>query len=205
MLFLLTGDIQIGKTRWLDRLVAQLGEAGVPCFGVVAPGVWVESAGPHANGQGLEKLGIDNRLLPSGQTIRFADRIDIAKANGTFDAESEAGKVDLGWHIYDDALAQVNENLATVPEQCRAFSGQRGLLVIDELGRLELNHDGGLTEAIELLEAGPQGCISDALVVVRETLAQRAEQRFADAWGGAMAIRPTAESAAEIRKALRVE
>ena len=200
MLYLLTGDVQIGKTRWLDRLIGELADDGVPCYGVVAPGVWVESSGPNANEHGFEKLGIDNRLLPSGKTLRFADRIDIAKANGTFDATSEAGKVQLGWHIYDDAMGEVNEYLATIPELCREGDSRRGFLVIDELGRLELNHNGGLTEAVKLMEAGPQGCIADALLVVRETLAAKAEERFASAWGGCKAIAPTPETAVAIKK-----
>ena len=31
MLFLLTGEVQIGKTRWLEKLVADLAECGVLC------------------------------------------------------------------------------------------------------------------------------------------------------------------------------
>ena len=40
MLFLLTGDVQIGKTRWLERLAAELSGDGVQVAGVLAPGVW---------------------------------------------------------------------------------------------------------------------------------------------------------------------
>lgn len=199
MFFLLTGDVQIGKTRWLDQLVDELTDADVPCYGVIAPGVWVESSRLHANEQGFEKLGINNRLLPGGETIRFADRIDIAKDKGTFDAESEAGMVELGWHIYDDALAEVNGYLATIPKLCREGDNLRGLLIIDELGRLELNHNCGLVEGIKLLEAGPQGCITDALLVVRETLALKAEQRFASLWDDALAIAPTPEAADRVK------
>ena len=35
MLFLLTGDVQIGKTRWLERLAAELAGDGVPVAGVL--------------------------------------------------------------------------------------------------------------------------------------------------------------------------
>ena len=41
MLFLLTGDVQIGKTRWLERLAAELAGDGVPVAGVLAPCVCV--------------------------------------------------------------------------------------------------------------------------------------------------------------------
>lgn len=193
MLYILTGDVQIGKTRWLQQLVERLRDEGVTCYGVIAPGDWVASESPHANADGFEKLGIWNVLLPEGERIRFADRKDLAKANGSFDGESEAGRAGLGWHISDDALAKVNEHFATIARQCseaacdhaeRGESGSRGLLVVDELGRLELQHDGGLTEAVKLLEQGPQGCIQDALVVARDTLAPIVEERFAHIWGG---------------------
>ena len=67
MLFLLTGEVQIGKTRWLESLVTELGAFGVPCAGVLAPGQWVPSMGPRADANGFEKLGIDNVLLPGGE------------------------------------------------------------------------------------------------------------------------------------------
>lgn len=42
MLFVLTGDVQIGKTRWLERLVSDLEERRVISYGVIAPGIWVD-------------------------------------------------------------------------------------------------------------------------------------------------------------------
>ena len=76
MLFLLTGEVQIGKTRWLESLVTELADCGVSCAGVLAPGQWVPSEGEHADANGFEKLGIDNVLLPSGERIPFARRGD---------------------------------------------------------------------------------------------------------------------------------
>ena len=69
MLFLLTGDVQIGKTRWLEGLVGQIEEAGVPVAGVLAPGVWREQGSG-----GFEKLGIDNLLLPERHESHLAVR-----------------------------------------------------------------------------------------------------------------------------------
>ena len=74
MLFILTGDIQIGKTRWLESTCRKLAADGIPCAGVVAPGVWVPSE--HDDANGFEKLGIDNLLLPQGERITFARRRD---------------------------------------------------------------------------------------------------------------------------------
>ena len=62
---LLTGGVQIGKARWLERLAAELAGDGVPVAGVLAPGVW-RVREPHEvpgerglAGEGrFEKLGI---------------------------------------------------------------------------------------------------------------------------------------------------
>ena len=40
MLFLLTGNIQTGKTRWLMRTLSALEERGVALYGALTPGVW---------------------------------------------------------------------------------------------------------------------------------------------------------------------
>ncbi len=86
MLFLLIGDVQIGKTRWLEKLCGDLAAAGVCVAGVIAPGQWVPRAegqpgGRHGfDGEGrFEKLGIDNALLPQGERIVFARRRDLAE------------------------------------------------------------------------------------------------------------------------------
>ena len=78
MLFLLTGDVQIGKTRWLEDLCASLQAAGTCVAGVVAPGQWAprpegQPGGKHGfDGAGrFEKLGIDNVLLPQSKRIEF--------------------------------------------------------------------------------------------------------------------------------------
>lgn len=106
MLLILTGNVQIGKTRWLQRCVSRLEEAGVACHGVLAPGTWKETD------QGLEKTGIDNLLLPSHKVVPFARRNDLAKRDGAFDPNSQAARANLKWHISDDAVARVNAHFA---------------------------------------------------------------------------------------------
>lgn len=205
MLFLLTGEVQIGKTRWLESLVAELGAFGVPCAGVLAPGQWVPSTGPHADANGFEKLGIDNVLLPGGERVPFARRGDLARADGTFDEESQAAKAELAWHIDDAAIDRVNAHFdeieiathasaaATVgakPHSERSAEGAEskdpslapGLLIVDELGRLEIWRGGGLTSAVALLAHGPTPAFPHALAVVRDYLLDDAEALFAEAW-----------------------
>ncbi len=201
MLFILTGNIQIGKSRWLERLADDLTRLDVTCYGVIAPGIWVESNTDAANDQGYEKLGINNLLLPDNVTVPFAQRADIARANGTYADLSQAGRVGLGWHIDDAAIARVNEHLSSIEK--RAEDDRRHkLLVIDELGRLELDHESGLIEAMRLLRNGPCAGMKDALVVVRETFAERAESLFAETWNGVLRIAPTRQDAELVKRHL---
>lgn len=124
MLFLLTGDVQIGKTRWLENLCASLQAAGTCVAGVVAPGQWVprpegQPGGKHGfDGAGrFEKLGIDNVLLPQGKRIEFARRRDLAVDGKAFAEGTQAKATKLGWAISDTAIAQVNAHFAELAKQ----------------------------------------------------------------------------------------
>ncbi|WP_101721984.1 hypothetical protein [Eggerthella timonensis] len=276
MLFLLTGDVQTGKTRWLAALADELASGGVDVAGVLAPGVWRERG--RAGERRFEKLGIDNVLLPTGERIAFARRRDLALAEGSFDPTSQSAAAQLAWEISDDAIARVNAHFDALahgaaapvdhvrpavsaapadhacPESSTALSSpalpvvpacsaaparlsspacpvlpnevfhvkhsfaqtnvsretsgaveacetRSGLLVVDELGRLELMHDGGLVSATALLAQGPRTGFRHAIAVVRGWLLPRAEERFAAAWGGAQAIAPDDASRALVRAA----
>lgn len=188
MLFLLTGEVQIGKTRWLESLVTELADRGVPCAGVLAPGQWVPSEGEHADANGFEKLGIDNVLLPSGERIPFARRGDLARADGTFDEESQAAKAELAWHIDDEAIARVNAHFNEIATH--ASVAAPGLLIVDELGRLEIWRGGGLTSAMALLAQGPTTTFPHALAVVRDYLLDDTEALLAEAWPDRCRISP---------------
>ncbi len=127
MLFLLTGDVQIGKTRWLEKLCGDLAAAGVCVAGVIAPGQWVPRAeeqpgGRHGfDGEGrFEKLGIDNVLLPQGERIVFARRRDLAEGDQPFAQGEQAKAAQLAWAISDEAIAQVNNHFTML-----AAMGQR--------------------------------------------------------------------------------
>ena len=188
MLFLLTGEVQIGKTRWLESLVVELGAFGVPCAGVLAPGQWVPSTGPHADANGFEKLGIDNVLLPGGERVPFARRGDLARADGTFDEESQAAKAELAWHIDDAAIDRVNAHFDEITAHASAVAP--GLLIVDELGRLEIWRNGGLTSAVALLAQGPTAAFPHALAVVRDYLLDDTEALLAPAWPEIARISP---------------
>lgn len=188
MLFVLTGETQSGKTRWLQTLVKSLAENGIATYGVLAPGVWAdrrasETPNEHMDKNGFEKLGIDNVLLPSGERISFARRADLAEREGLFNERAQSARAKLGWHISDEAIARVNGHFTSIAERARGNEPEGlGLLVIDELGRLELERGQGLVEALRVLEAGPTQLYQHALIVVREALVPYLEGRF-ETWG----------------------
>lgn len=266
MLFLLTGDVQIGKTRWLESLCASLQAAGTCVAGVVAPGQWVprpegQPGGKHGfDGAGrFEKLGIDNVLLPQGERIEFARRRDLAAKGKAFAEGTQAKAAKLGWAISDTAIAQVNSHFAMLAKQAGIAPADSGanapataqaevdapavasaavaaetaaetsplaqtstgeptvattaakaegnvlaaapaanetklaphaMLVVDELGRLELLRGCGLTNALAILDAGPTPQFPHAIAVVRETLLDEARRRFEPRWGKPIAIGP---------------
>lgn len=198
MLFILTGDIQIGKTRWLKNTCQKLAADGIPCAGVVAPGVWVPSE--HGDANGFEKLGIDNLLLPQGERITFARRRDLAQAEGTFDPSSQSAQMQLGWEISDEAISQVNAHFGSIAARSHQ-NDRQSLLVVDELGRLELMRNQGLTSALALLDEGPSSAFPHALIVVRDVLVDLARERFAPAWGDPTLVGPTQVAEETIRRA----
>lgn len=212
MLFLLTGDVQIGKTRWLEDLCASLQAAGTCVAGVVAPGQWVprpegQPGGKHGfDGAGrFEKLGIDNVLLPQGKRIEFARRRDLAAKSKAFTEGTQAKAAKLGWAISDTAIARVNAHFAALAKQAGIAPADNGtdapaanasqlapraMLVVDELGRLELLRECGLTNALAILDAGPTPQFPHTIAVVRETLIEEARRRFEPRWGKVTVIGP---------------
>lgn len=212
----------MGKTRWLQALCATLERSGVGVCGVIAPGEWVEHAAEDGS-VSYEKLGITNVLLPEGTKVPFARRRDLSLAEGMFDSRSQAARSQLGWAIDDGAIARVNEHLARLlandeaaadtggvakakdAEASAAASRERNLLVIDELGRLELCAGEGLVSAVALLDRGATEAIPHALIVVRDQLLDIAMERFADAsWGGMQAIFPDSAGERAVRSAMRL-
>ena len=193
MLFILSGDIQTGKTRWLERLETQLVMRGVSCYGVIAPGNWIKSDSALADKNGYEKLGIYNKLLPSHEYIEFAVRDDIAKNAKRYDSGSQAAANNLRWHISEEALAAVNEHLVSIQSLMKNDPGPK-ILIIDELGRLEIEYDGGLTEALHMLALGSNTIIPHALIVVRKGLLEKALKKIGETWLDYAVISPDEEA-----------
>lgn len=218
MLFILTGEIQTGKTRWLQDAICQLEALGTEVCGVIAPGDWAEHTAPNGAVE-FEKLGIFNELLPQHDRIVFARRDDLVEGAEREALCTQASQAKLSWAISDEAIEHVNAHLARIACATAAdspgasdlqptTSAARGdgsdeahspiarrLLVIDELGRLELLHSGGLAAAMALIDRGATPSLPHALIVVREQLLQAALERFKDApWSGIRPLHPSPEA-----------
>ncbi|MBR2836661.1 MAG: hypothetical protein IKE43_13255 [Coriobacteriales bacterium] len=178
MLYFLTGDIQTGKTRWLEQTIARLNEQGVICAGVIAPGIW------QKQGDTYKKLGIENVLLPQQERFVFGMRRECASSQtDAKTSDSQSSKAKLGWDIPDASIEKVNAHFDSLQQE--AANGEiktPRLLVIDELGQLELLHEGGLTSAVKMLKAGPTASYPHALVIVRSWLLDAAIDLFSPIW-----------------------
>lgn len=310
MLFVLTGEVQTGKTRWLLRLIDTLRDSGIESEGVVAPGVW------RGDGKGgFEKLGIENRILPDGPTVEFARRAvraddadgqhafwefsqeAIAQVNAHFgkllaesveDANAGGTTVEAGAFAGSESAERADANGASgaiagagavadadaesawsngpaesiesngTAERAKGAEGVdaaidgadckvasvdgRGhtgspiertnvsretfwslgdadagsdegsepaanvgrLLVVDELGWMELERGEGLVNAMKLLDRGPTPCWSHALVVVRASLVSLARERFESAWEAVCEIAPNDEGEVAVKRAFGI-
>jgi nucleoside-triphosphatase len=138
MIILITGDSGTGKTTLCARLAATLRARGVDVAGVL-------TLPRYANG---EKVGMDVADARTGARISLAER-----------ATRGTGTADLRWKFDEIALARGAQILrAATP--C-------DVLIVDELGPLELIHGKGWTVALEVLQTQHY---RDALVVVRPHL-----------------------------------
>ncbi len=139
-LALVTGNVEVGKTTAVEWVVALARAQGYVCAGVWSP----------ARVVGGQKVGIEAVDLSSGER-RLLGRV----------ATGGAGER-VGRYTFDPSvLAWVNGVLAA------AIVARPDLLVVDEIGPLELEWGSGLAPVLEPLAAGR---VPRALVVVRTWL-----------------------------------
>ncbi len=138
-MIVVTGEIGAGKTTWCLDLVAHVRSLGLHVAGLSSPGVFVDA----------EKVAIDLLDLSTYERRRLADRRSAA----------DLASPTPNWYFHVEALAWGDDVLNSI-------SGC-DLLVIDELGPLELRHNRGWRSALPLLK---RGCCRAACVVVRRSL-----------------------------------
>jgi nucleoside-triphosphatase len=155
-LLILTGNKGAGKTAWCLELIDEAFQRRFRVSGLVSPAVM----------NGRQKVGIDLMDVHNGEGRRLA----VLRADGSQKNTKERGLSTMDWIFDPSVIAWGNQILERLD-----FSE---LLVLDELGPLELVEGKGLTAGLK--------CIDDrryqiACVVIRPALLANAVERWP--WG----------------------
>ncbi|MEJ2013611.1 MAG: nucleoside-triphosphatase [Anaerolineales bacterium] len=148
--YILTGERGAGKTLWCSRLGNATRELDLILGGVLSPGVYEKD----------QRVAINLQDLTTGGVRRLA-----VKRSGEGASHST-----LNWSFDEETLSWGNQILSTL--------GEVDLLILDEIGPLELLHGNGLHTALQLID---RGRYRTAIIVVRPSLLEQASQRWPDA------------------------
>ena len=146
---LLTGPVGVGKTTVAERVAGLARRQGVACGGILAPAM-ISSCG--------QKAGIWGVDLDTGER-RILARTD-----------RDLGGPSIGPYSFDAGA------LAWSVEVVEGAIGACDLLVVDEIGKLELWRGVGLAPVLPKLAAGEA---ERALVLVRDSLLDELQARLA--------------------------
>ncbi|MBT7074786.1 MAG: hypothetical protein HN922_07740 [Anaerolineae bacterium] len=145
-LILISGPSGSGKTAFCSKLVNLARSSGTPVGGVLCPAVF----------EGGNKVGIDQYDIKSGKQQRLGVR--------SVRAESYA----VGcWHIFKNVISWGNQALAELTSE--------DIVIVDEIGPLELENGCGYQQALRLLD---ERCYRFAFVAVRPSLLLVAQNRW---------------------------
>jgi nucleoside-triphosphatase THEP1 len=168
MFILLTGPQGAGKTTACWKALPGLRSAGVKIAGFISPPL-LDAAGA--------KTGIQMVDLTTGQSHTFAKIVGPQEP------------ADIGvYRLDENALTWARNILAA------ALLANMDWLVIDEIGPLELRHQGGFAFALDAL-ADPER-VPNAIVIVREYLVDDLAARLGRA--DLIRVHVTANNRAEI-------
>jgi nucleoside-triphosphatase len=146
---LITGPSGSGKTSLCTRLVTLAKDAGLSAGGILCPAVFDDG----------KKVGIDQLEISSGELQRLGVRSQGSTANT------------VGcWHMNESVMARGNQIFAGIKDH--------DVIIIDELGPLELEDGDGYQQALDLLD---EGRYCTAFVVVRPALLPIAKLRWPQA------------------------
>lgn len=151
---LLTGPVGVGKTTVAERVVGLARRQGLVCGGLLAPAM-MNRCGQKAGIWGVDAQTGERRILAR------TDRTLGGPLVGPYSFDAHA--LDWAVGVIDRAL-----QLAS-PRPC-------DLVVVDEIGKLELWHGIGLAPVLPRLAAG---VASRSLVLVRDSLLADLQARLA--------------------------
>ena len=152
---IISGPRGCGKTTCCTQIAAQIQAAGLSVGGLICPAVF----------EGEKKVAIEQVDLYTGQQRRLGTRRE-SECTVENTPESTVGC----WQMDASVLAWGNAILAGL--------GDEDLIIIDELGPLELKEGRGYHEGLRLLD---EERYQMALVVVRPSLLALAQSRWPQA------------------------
>lgn len=145
---LLTGPVGVGKTTVAERVVSLALRRGMVCAGLLAPAM-VNSCGQKAGIWGVDILSGERRILAR--------------------TDRDLGGPEVGLYSFDaGALAWAVGVVVAAAKAC-------DLLVVDEIGKLELWRSAGLAPILPHLASGE---IGRSLVLVRDSLLAELQARL---------------------------
>ncbi len=144
-----TGPIGIGKTTVCRRVIRSAQALGYIVCGILTPALYDERGA---------KIGIAICDVASG-----AERV-LARVSDDVQRQT------VGMYAFDQEALEWGQRILTdaLGERC-------DLLVVDEVGPLELHCGGGFAVALDLLR---ENAVPRSLVIVRETLLEAYRQRL---------------------------
>jgi len=145
---LLTGHIGVGKTTVAERVAGSAQRWGLACGGLLAPAI-IDASG--------QKVGIWGVDVSTGER-RVLARVD-----------QHLGGPQVGPYSFDGAVLQ------WAVEVLEGAIPRAELVLVDEIGKLELWQSGGLAPVVPRLAAGEA---RRALVLVRDLLLAELQSRL---------------------------
>jgi nucleoside-triphosphatase THEP1 len=170
-LFIITGPIGAGKTSWCLQLIREAQASGLLPCGLVSPAVFEAGA----------KTGIDLVDVSSGERRRLAVR------RAAQETEAPAGLATQSWRFDESVVTWGNQALSQLQNP--------RLLILDELGPLELLEQAGLVAGLKVIDSRHYDL---ACVVIRPSLLPTALKRWP--WAETLSI-PTLHTAYAEREA----